>query len=71
MVIRQAVGRVCHVTKWDVPQIPNFISQITLGISRILLVNENLFKTYGFIYITVYDINMIFVLASAMTLTFA
>ena len=71
MVIRQVVGRVCYVTKRDVPQIPNFISQITFGISRILLVNENLFKTYGFIYITVYDISMIFALASAMTLTFA
>ena len=55
----------------DVLQIPNFISQITLGISTILLVYENLFKTYGFIYVLVYDASMIFVLASAMTLTFA
>ena len=71
MVIRRAVVRVCHVTKGDVPQILNFISQITLGISRILLVYGKLFKTYGFIYVIVYDISMIFVLASAMTLTFA
>ena len=55
----------------DVPQIPNFISQITLGISTILLVYENLFKTYGFICVIVYDISMTFVLESAMTLTFA
>ena len=51
MVIKRADGRTRHVTNADILQIPAF-SQMTLGKSRILFVYENLFKTFGFIYVT-------------------
>ena len=46
MVIDQADGRLCHVTKWDVTLIRNFINKTTLDKSWIPLVYENLFKTF-------------------------
>ena len=46
MVIDRADGRLCHVTKWDVTIIRNFINKITLDKSWIPLVYENLFKTF-------------------------
>ena len=47
MVIDRAVERVCHVTKWDVTLIRNFINKTTLDKSWIPLVYENLFKNFA------------------------
>ena len=46
MVIERVDGRLCHVTKWDVTLIRNFINKTTLDKSWIPLVYENLFKTF-------------------------
>ena len=43
---------------------------MTLGKSEILFVYENLFKTFGFIYITSHDVSASLVIALAMTLIF-
>ena len=52
MVIKRADERTRHVTDTDIFQIPKAISQMTLGRSRILFVYENLFKTFGFLFIS-------------------
>ena len=62
MVIKRADRRTRHVTNADILQIPAF-SQMTLGKSRILFVYENLFKTFGFIYVTGDDISASLVIA--------
>ena len=50
---------------------PNsFIFQMTLGKSEILFVYENLFKTFGFIYIMSHDVSTSLIVALAMTLIF-
>ena len=51
MVIKRVVGRTCHVTHGDIYQIPNFINKTTLDKSRMLLVYENLFKYFQFLFI--------------------
>ena len=55
----------CHVTNTDIFQIPNAISQMALGRSRILFVFdlENLFKTFDFIYIMSHDVSASLVIA--------
>ena len=70
MVIRWADRWVYHVTKQDIMELKEN-SQITLEKSRIPLVYQNLFKTFDFIYLIVYDVSMVFVLVSVMMLIFA
>ena len=70
MVIRRADRWVYHVTKQDIMELKEN-SQITLEKSRIPLVYQNLFKTFDFIYLIVYDVSMVFVLVSVMMLIFA
>ena len=70
MVIRRADRWVYHVTKQDIMELKEN-SQITLEKSRIPLTYQNLFKTFDFIYLIVYDVSMVFVLVSVMMLIFA
>ena len=70
MVICRVDGRVYHVSKRDVLELKEN-SQITLDKSRIPLVYQNLYKTFDFIYLIVYDVSMDFVLVSVMMLIFA
>ena len=70
MVIRRADRWVYHVTKQDIMELKEN-SQITLEKSTIPLVYQNLFKTFDFIYLIVYDVSMVFVLVSVMMLIFA
>ena len=70
MVICWVDGQVYHVSKRDVLELKEN-SQITLDKSRIPLVYQNLYKTFDFIYLIVYDVSMDFVLVSVMMLIFA
>ena len=70
MVICRVDGQVYHVSKRDVLELKEN-SQITLDKSRIALVYQNLYKTFDFIYLIVYDVSMDFVLVSVMMLIFA
>ena len=70
MVICRVDGQVYHVSKRDVLELKEN-SQITLDKSRIPLVYQNLYKTFDFIYLIVYDVSMDFVLVSVMMLIFA